>query len=55
MLSAIRTHKPLVAIESERTYWVKPKYACRVRYAHKEKGHLTEMEWDKMLGVIQVK
>jgi hypothetical protein len=55
MLAAIRTHKPLVAIESERTYWVKPKYACRVRYAHKEKGHLTEMEWDKMLGVIQVK
>jgi hypothetical protein len=55
MLSAIRTYKPLVAIESDRTYWVRPKYACRVYYTHKEKGQLTEMEWDKMLGTIQAK
>jgi hypothetical protein len=55
MLAAIQTYKPLVAIESDRTYWVRPKYACRVRYAHKEKGQLIEMEWDKMLGAIQAK
>ncbi|HEX2473356.1 MAG TPA: hypothetical protein VHK01_01340 [Lacipirellulaceae bacterium] len=55
MLAAIRTHEPLVSIESDRTIWVKPKYTCRVKYLHKEKGHLTDIEWDKMLGTIQVK
>ena len=55
MLSAIRTHEPLVAVESDRTFWVKPIYACRVRYTHKEKGKLSEMEWDKILGALQVK
>jgi ATP-dependent DNA ligase len=54
MLAAIRTHEPLVYIESDRTYWVKPKYACRVKYVHKEKGRLIDIEWDKMLGAIQV-
>jgi hypothetical protein len=55
MLAAIRTHEPLVRIESDRTYWVKPKYTCRVKYAQKEKGQLTDIEWDKMLGTIQIK
>jgi hypothetical protein len=54
-LAAIRTHEPLVTIESDRTIWVKPKYTCRVRYLHKEKGRLTDIEWDKMLGTIQIK
>ena len=32
LLAAIRTHEPLVTIESDRTIWVKPKYTCRVKY-----------------------
>jgi hypothetical protein len=55
LLAAIRTHEPLVTIESDRTIWVKPKHTCRVKYAHKDKGRLTDIEWDKLLGTIQIK
>ncbi|HEY3395972.1 MAG TPA: hypothetical protein VGK58_24935 [Lacipirellulaceae bacterium] len=55
MLSSIRTSKPLISVESDRTFWVKPQYTCRVTYTQKDRGKLSEMEFDKLLGSIQVK
>jgi hypothetical protein len=54
MLSSIRTSKPLLPIESDRTYWVKPQYTCRVTYTQKDRGKLSEIEFDKLLGTIQM-
>ncbi len=52
MLKAIRTHEPLIPIESDTTKWVKPKYACRVTYDTKERGRLQGIQWDRLLGQI---
>lgn len=54
MLSSIRTSKPLLPIESDRTFWVTPKYTCRVTYTQKDRGKLSEIEFDKLLGTIQM-
>jgi hypothetical protein len=51
-LSRIRTHQPLIAIQGDSTIWVKPHYACRVNYAHREKGQLRDVTWNRMLGRI---
>jgi ATP dependent DNA ligase-like protein len=52
LLKAIRTHEPLIPIESDTTKWVKPKYACRVTYDTKERGRLQGIQWDRLLGQI---
>jgi hypothetical protein len=52
LLKAIRTHQPLIPIESDTTTWVKPKYACRVSYETKERGRLRGIQWERLLGEI---
>jgi hypothetical protein len=52
LLKPIRTHEPLIPIESDTTKWVKPKYACRVTYDTKERGRLQGIQWDRLLGQI---
>jgi hypothetical protein len=52
LLKAIRTHQPLIPIESDTTKWVKPKYACRVSYDTREKGRLQGIQWERLLGEI---
>jgi hypothetical protein len=52
LLKPIRTHEPLISIESDTTKWVKPKYACRVTYDTKERGRLQGIQWDRLLGQI---
>jgi hypothetical protein len=55
LLSSNRTSEPLIMVESDRTMWVKPKFTCRVSYTENKKGQLSEIEWVRMLGTIQVK
>jgi hypothetical protein len=52
LLKPIRTHEPLIPIESDTTMWVKPKYACRVSYDTRAKGRLQGIEWERLLGQI---
>jgi hypothetical protein len=52
LLKPIRTHEPLIPIESDTTTWVKPKYACRVSFDTREKGRLQGIEWERLLGTI---
>jgi hypothetical protein len=53
VLSSMRTSQPLIPIESDRTFWVTPKFTCRVTYTQKDRGKLSEMKFDKLLGTIQ--
>jgi hypothetical protein len=55
LLSRIRTHQPLISIESDSAIWVKPKYACRVSYVDRQKGRLNQIKWDRLLGTIGAK
>jgi hypothetical protein len=53
MLKAIEIKKPFIKIETE-AIWVQAKYTCRVVYGKRAKtGHLTDIQWDKMLGRIE--
>jgi hypothetical protein len=54
VLSSIRTSRPLIPIESDRTIWIKPQFTCRVTYTQKDRGKLSEMKFDKLLGTIQM-
>jgi hypothetical protein len=53
-LADIQAPRPLITIESDRTIWVKPMYTCRVSFMQRQKGRLTEIEWDKLLGTINI-
>lgn len=51
-LAAIRSSRPLIALQSETAQWVKPLYACRVSFTQRASGRLYEIRWDRMLGTI---
>jgi hypothetical protein len=53
-LAAIKSGAPLIPIQSDSTVWVKPKYACRVSYSNKERGKLHDVQWDRMLGSMDM-
>jgi hypothetical protein len=52
LLSRIRTHQALITVQSDSAIWVKPKYACRVKFSHRQKGRLQGIKWDRLLGRI---
>jgi hypothetical protein len=55
LLARNRAAEPIIMVESDRTFWVKPKFTCRVSYIQNKKGQLSDIEWVRMLGTIQVK
>jgi hypothetical protein len=52
LISRYRTHQALITVQSDSAKWVKPKYACRVKFTHRKKGRLYGIKWDRLLGRI---
>lgn len=55
MLQSIRIQKPIVRIELDAN-WVQPKFTCSVSYGKRSsEGRLHDIEWDRMVGSLQLK
>jgi hypothetical protein len=52
-LDSIKTREPFIAMQSDATVWLQPKYACRVAFVERLKnGQLRDIRWDRLLGVL---
>ena len=54
-LELAKTHRPLIAIQSDSAIWVKPQFTCRVTYTEQQKGRLHEIEWARLLAGLKTK
>lgn len=55
-LEAIKADRPFITVNTVSAFWVKPKFTCRVTSTEQQRdGKLKEIEWDQLLGTMDLK